>query len=65
MGFMTWLVGAAIGAGPQNGDLTMRFDSPIVVNPGEYLVTVAKFVLGTVNGSETIMAHVTFDGYFE
>jgi hypothetical protein len=65
LGLMSWPVGAAIGAMPERGDLMMQFDTPVVVNPGEYLATVAKFILGTATASQVIWGHVTFDGYFE
>jgi len=61
MGFMYWPVGAPIGATPQNGDLYMNFDSPIYVNPSEYIATVMKFVVGTATASQAIHYHVTFD----
>ena len=64
LGHQWWAIGAVIGAGAANGDLYMKFDSPIVVNPGEYIATVAKFIVGTATGSQAIWSHVTFDGYF-
>ena len=42
----------------------MPFASPVVVNPGEYIATVAKNV-GAVTTAGVITAAVTFDGYFE
>jgi len=41
----------------------MQFDSPICVQPGEFVASVAKFVVGTATASQVIWAHVTFDGY--
>lgn len=63
LGLMTWPVGAAIGQMPQNGDLYMKFDAPICVHPGEFVATVAKFIVGTATVSQVIWAHVTIDGY--
>jgi hypothetical protein len=63
LGLMTWPVGAAIGQMPQNGDLYMKFDAPICVHPGEFVATVAKFIVGTATASQVIWAHVTIDGY--
>ncbi len=63
LGLMTWPVGAAVGQMPQCGDLVMQFDSPICVQPGEFVASVAKFVVGTATASQVIWAHVTFDGY--
>lgn len=61
MGFAYWNVGAPIGATPQNGDLVMKFDNPIYVNPGEFIAGVMKFVTGTATASQSIWYHVTFD----
>lgn len=55
LGIMTWPVGAAIGAGPQGGDLWVDFgDAPIFVNPGEFIALVGKFLVGTATASQTI-----------
>lgn len=55
LGFMTWAVGAAIGQGPQAGPITVDFgDSPIFVNPGEFVALVGKFLVGTATASQTI-----------
>lgn len=55
LGFMTWPVGAAIGAQPQFGPLTVDFgDAPIYVNPGEFVALVGKFLVGTATASQTI-----------
>ena len=48
---------------PQNGDLYMSFDSPICVQPGEFIASVAKFIVGTATASQVIWCHVTFVGY--
>lgn len=55
LGFMTWPVGAAIGAQPQMGALNVDFgDAPIFVNPGEFVQLVAKFMQGTATASQVI-----------
>lgn len=55
LGFMTWAVGAGIGAGPQGGRLFLDLgDAPIYVNPGEFVALVAKFLVGTATASQTI-----------
>lgn len=61
LGLQTWAVGAAVGQMPQNGDLYMAFANPVFVNPGEFIATVAKFIVGTATASQVIWAHVTFD----
>lgn len=55
LGFMTWLVGAAIGEGPKNGKLFLDLgDAPIPVNPGEFIQLVGKFIVGTATASQVI-----------
>lgn len=55
LGLMTWPIAAAIGAGPQNGHIFVDLgDSPIFVNPGEFIALVGKFILGTATASQTI-----------
>jgi hypothetical protein len=55
LGFMTWLVGAAIGEGPKNGPKFLDLgDAPLPVNPGEFIQLVGKFVVGTATASQTI-----------
>jgi hypothetical protein len=55
LGFATWPVGAAIGAGPQGGAIYRDFgDAPIFVNPGEFVALVGKFIVGTATASQTI-----------
>lgn len=56
LGFMTWLVGAAIGEGPKNGSKFLDLgDAPVPVNPGEFIQLVGKFVVGTATASQVIM----------
>lgn len=55
LGFMTWAVGAAIGAQPQFGPLKVDLkDSPVYVNPGEFIQLVGKFLVGTATASQVI-----------
>jgi hypothetical protein len=55
LGFMTWAVGAAIGQGPQNGQIFIDLgDSPVYVNSGEFVALVGKFLVGTATASQTI-----------
>lgn len=55
LGIMTWPVGAAIGAQPQSGRMFADFgDSPVYVNPGEFVALVGKFIVGTATASQTI-----------
>lgn len=59
VGLMTWPVAAAIGAMPQCGDIDIQFESPIYVNPGEFIAFVAKFILGTATASQVIWGTAT------
>lgn len=55
LGFMTWPVGAAIGAQPQGGRIFADFgDAAIYVNPGEFVALVGKFLIGTATASQVI-----------
>lgn len=55
LGFMTWAVGAGIGAGPQSGPLNIDLgDAPVFVNPGEFVQLVGKFIVGAATASQTI-----------
>lgn len=63
LGFSSFVVGAAIGQ--QAPDITMKFDSPVVVHPGEYVACVAKFIQGTATASQVIWTNVTFDAHWD
>jgi hypothetical protein len=55
LGHATWPIGAAIGAQPQSGPITVDFSNgPIYVNPGEFIQLVGKFLVGTATASQTI-----------
>jgi len=55
LGFMTWPVGAAIGAQSQTGRIFADFgDAAAFVNPGEFVALVGKFLLGSATPSQTI-----------
>ena len=63
LGLQGWAVGAAIGAA--GSPIEMRFGTPYVVRPGEWVASVAKFLVGTATASQVIWATVTINGYFE
>ena len=55
LGYATWAVGAAIGAQPQAGKITLDLgDAPVFVNPGEFVQLVGKFMVGTATASQVI-----------
>lgn len=63
LGVQGWIVAAGIGVAAQ--PITVTFNSPIVVSPGEWVASVAKFIVGTATASQVIWATVTFDAHYE
>ena len=64
-GMMTWATGAAaIGTPPDRGDIVVTFQSPIVVNPGEYIETICRMVNGAATASGALLFTVDYDHYF-
>lgn len=61
LGIMSWAIGAAIGSGPREGRIYVPFNTPIYVNPGEFLAVAVKFLQGTATASQTIYIHITYD----
>lgn len=62
LGIETYAVTAAVGVVGQGVSVT--FQTPIVINPGEFVAVVAKN-LGTVTSAGVITALVTYDAYWE
>lgn len=55
LGYMTWPVGAAIGAQPQAGQIIVDFSSaPIYVDNGQFVQLIGKFLVGTATASQVI-----------
>lgn len=63
LGLQSWQVGAAIGAPAEQ--ITVMFDSPIVVHPGQWVAAVAKFILGTATASQVEWCTIAFDAHYE
>lgn len=63
LGIQSWIVGAAIGAPAEA--IKVDFDVPVIVNPGQWVASVAKFIVGTATASQVIWCTVSFNGYFE
>ncbi len=64
LGVHTLPASSAVGT-PVN-EAVMQFQSPIVVNPGEFVATSIRFISGTLTtGSQALWFYITFDGYFE
>jgi hypothetical protein len=55
---------SALTAGIQSPPIVVTFQSPIVVNPGEFVQAVMKNI-GTVGTSGTLAHAITFDSYWE
>lgn len=64
LGFETFATTAAVGTLGSPGGCYMKFDSPVVVQPGEFVAVTAKN-LGTVTSGGVVVFLVTFDAYFE
>lgn len=54
LGYLSWLVGAAIGSAPTQNSIKVSFIEPIYVNSGEFVQLVGKFIVGTATASQTI-----------
>ena len=63
LGLQSWIVAAGIGA--TTNPIDVQFDTPIVVRPGEWVASVAKFIVGTATVSQVIWSTVMINGYFE
>jgi hypothetical protein len=63
LGLQSWILAAGIGTPAE--PITVPFDSPIIVAPGEWVASVAKFIVGTATPSQVIWATVTFTAHYE
>lgn len=63
LGFSSFLVGALVGT--QAPDIVVKFDSPIVIYPGEWLALTAKFIQGTATANQVIWCTCMFDAHFD
>lgn len=63
LGLQSWIVAAAIGASAEA--ITVNFDTPIVVQPGQWVAAVAKFIVGTATASQVLWCTVMINGYYE
>jgi hypothetical protein len=64
LGFETFATTAAVGTMGSQGGCYMAFNSPVLVQPGEFVAVTAKN-LGTVTSGGVIVFLVSIDGYFE
>ena len=66
LGFMTWATGAAaIGTPPDRGPITVQFDSPVVVHPGENVGIFAQMHNGAATATGGLLFTYNFDHYFQ
>jgi hypothetical protein len=63
LGIMSFPVGAPIGA--IANAVQVDFESPVVVNPGEFVAVVAKVLTGTATASQVTQFLIGFNGYWE
>jgi hypothetical protein len=64
LGFETFASNAALGVLGSATGCYMAFNSPVVVQPGEFVQVTAKN-LGTITSAGIITFLVSFDAYFE
>lgn len=62
LGMQSWIIGAAIGQ--REVDIDVKFNSPIVVNPGEWVGACTKIIQGTATASQVIFCNVMFDSHW-
>lgn len=66
LGITTWATGAtAIGTSPDRGDIYVTYNTPLVINPGQYIAIVCRMLNGAATASGGLYYTVDFDGYFE
>lgn len=56
---------SAAAIGYQAGDIVAKFDAPITVLPGEWVVVTAKFIAGLATASQVIWTTCMIDGHFD
>lgn len=64
LGVQTCVVTAAAGTPLGPGPITVKFDSPVVVAPGEFIAITVRNQ-GTVTTTGSIVVAAAFDGYYE
>jgi len=66
LGIMDWAsTTPAIGTSSSNGDIYVRWDVPLVVNPGQYVAIICRMLNGAVTASGGLYYTIDFDAYFE
>jgi hypothetical protein len=65
LGLMGWATGATPIGTPADRDIIVKFDSPIVINPTEFLMVACKMLNGAATATGGMYFTVDFDHYFE
>lgn len=66
LGFMNWATGtAAIGTPPDRGPISVKFDAPIVIHPGEVFGLFAQMTNGAATATGGLLFAYDFDHYFQ
>ena len=65
LGAQSFAVGAAVGARADRALSVDLSNSPVVTNPGRFLVVVLRIPVGTATASQVVQGNVTLKGYFE
>jgi len=63
LGISSFLVGAAIGS--QAPDITVTFNAPVTLAPGEWMAITAKFIQGTATASQVIWTVASIDAHYD
>jgi hypothetical protein len=64
LGQMYGAIGNAIGQ-CYDRDIVANFQTPICVNPGEFIAVTLRFLIGTATASQEVVGTVGFEGYWE
>ena len=66
IGMQTWATAATpVGTPPDRGDTFMTFNTPLVVNPGEFVAITARMINGAATASGGIYYSMTLDAYWD
>jgi len=64
LGFLTLPVGTPVG-GKAEDRIYVKFDSPIVIYPSQFIAICSKVLEGTATATETLLFCIGFDSYWE
>ena len=64
LGQMYGAIGNVIGQG-YDKDIVASFQTPICVNPGEFIAVTVRFLLGTATSLQEVVGIIGFEGYWE